>query len=189
MFDVFRDSGFEVTSEFERGVGHVVLSLSLTERFEDLAAARSRAAATASMKAFFEPRVVAVVGANRERGKIGSEILHNLLAAGFTGSIVPVHPTAAELEGLTAYRRVVDIPGPVDLAVIVVPAAQVLQAVDDCIAKKVRAICVISAGFSECDARRPGSRSDSREPHSPSRMPTDWAELHGPPQHGSGGTV
>ena len=90
MFDVFRDSGFEVTSEFERGVGHVVLSLSLTERFEDLAAARSRAAATASMKAFFEPRVVAVVGANRERGKIGSEILHNLLAAGYTGSIVPV---------------------------------------------------------------------------------------------------
>ena len=151
MFDVFRDSGFEVTSEFERGVGHVVLSLSLTERFEDLAAARSRAAATASMKAFFEPRVVAVVGANRERGKIGSEILHNLLAAGYTGSIVPVHPTAAALEGLTAYRRVVDIPGPVDLAVIVVPAAQVLQAVDDCIAKKVRAICVISAGFSECD--------------------------------------
>ena len=104
------------------------------------------------MKAFFEPRVVAVVGANRERGKIGSEILHNLAAAGFTGTIVPVHPAAPTIEGFTAYPRVIDIPGPVDLAVVVVPAAHVLAAVDDCIDKHVPAICVISAGFSECDA-------------------------------------
>ena len=52
MFDVFRDSGFEVTSKFDHGVSHIVLSLSLTEQFADRAAARSRAAATASMKAF-----------------------------------------------------------------------------------------------------------------------------------------
>jgi acetyl coenzyme A synthetase (ADP forming)-like protein len=152
MLDVFRDSGFVATTELEGGVCHVVLSLSATGMFADKAAARSRQAATASMKTFFEPRVVAVVGANRERGKIGSEILHNLLAGGFTGSIVPVHPTAATIEGLAAYPRVVDIPGPVDLAVIVVPAVQVLDAVDDCIGKGVRAICVISAGFSESDA-------------------------------------
>ncbi len=104
------------------------------------------------MRPFFEPRVVAVVGASRERGKIGSEILNNLVAAGFTGTIVPVHPTALEIGGLTAYPRVTDIPGPVDLAMIVVPADKVLAAVDDCISKNVRAICVISAGFSECDA-------------------------------------
>ncbi len=152
MLDVFRDSGFAVTTRVEGGVCHVVLSLSVTERFAEKAAARSRAAATASMKAFFAPRVVAVVGANRERGRIGSEILHNLVAAGFTGRVVPVHPTAAEIDGLPAYPRVGDIPDPVDLAMIVVPAAQVLAAVDDCIASNVPAICVISAGFSECDA-------------------------------------
>ena len=84
--------------------------------------------------------------------EIGSEILHNLRDAGFTGRIVPVHPTAAEIGGLPAYAHVQDIDGPVDLAIVVVPAAQVLAAVDDCIAKHVRAICVISAGFSECDA-------------------------------------
>ena len=152
MLDVFRDSGFGVTTTFEQGACHVVLSLSLTERFPDGAAARSQAAAVASMKAFFAPRAVAVIGANHERGRIGSEILHNLVAAGFTGTVVPVHPTAAQIESLTAYPRVVDVPGVVDLAVVVVPAAQVLAAVDDCIAKNVRAICVISAGFSECDA-------------------------------------
>jgi len=152
MLEVFRDSGFEVTTRLEDCVFHVEISLLVTRRYEDRAAARSRAAATASMKAFFEPHVVAVVGAGRQRGKIGSEILHNLVTAGFSGTLVPVHPTASEIEGLTAYARVVDIPQAVDLAIVAVPASLVIGAVDDCIAKNVRAICVISGGFSECDA-------------------------------------
>ena len=152
MLEVFRDSGFEVTTRLEDCVFHVEISLLVTRRYEDRAAARSRAAATASMKAFFEPHMVAVVGAGRQRGKIGSEILHNLVTAGFSGTLVPVHPTASEIEGLTAYARVVDIPQAVDLAIVAVPASLVIGAVDDCIAKNVRAICVISAGFSECDA-------------------------------------
>jgi acetyl coenzyme A synthetase (ADP forming)-like protein len=102
------------------------------------------------LAAFFEPRVVAVIGASRERRKIGSELLHNLLATNFSGRIVPVHPTADELCGLTSYPRVTSIPGPVDLAMIVVPAPHVETVVDDCLAKGVRAICIISAGFGEC---------------------------------------
>ena len=152
MLDVFRDSGFAVTTAVEDRLYHVSVDLDLTSVFQEKAAARSQAAAAESMKGFFEPRVVAVVGANRQRGRIGSEILQNLREAGFTGRIVPVHPSAAEIGGLPAYARVQDIDGPVDLAIVVVPAAQVLAAVDDCIAKQVRAICVISAGFGECDA-------------------------------------
>ena len=152
MLDVFRASGLAETVRVEHGVCHVALSLAVTDRFVEQAAARSQAAATASMHAFFEPRVVAVVGANRERGKIGSELLNNLVAAGFSGTIVPVHPVAREIAGMRAYQRVTDIPGAVDLAMIVVPANEVLSAVDDCISKNVPAICVISAGFSEADA-------------------------------------
>jgi acetyl coenzyme A synthetase (ADP forming)-like protein len=99
---------------------------------------------------FFQPRVVAVVGANRDRHKIGSEILHNLLETGFPGAVVPVHSTATDIAGLKAYPRVVDIPQDVDLAVIVVPADAVEAAVDDCLARRVPAICIISAGFGEC---------------------------------------
>lgn len=99
---------------------------------------------------FFEPQLVAVVGASRKRNKIGSEILHNLIATGFTGTVAPVHPTADEIQGLKTYPRVTAIPGMVDLAVIVVPAAHVDGAVDDCLVKGVRAICIISAGFAEC---------------------------------------
>ena len=152
MLEVFRNSGFAETVRIDGGTCHVALSLALTDQFVEQAAVRSQTAAVASMRAFFEPRVVAVAGANRARGKIGSEILHNLLAAGFTGTLVPVHPTATEIAGLSAYRRVSDIPGTVDLAMIVVPAGEVLATVDDCISKGVRAICVISAGFSECGA-------------------------------------
>jgi acetyl coenzyme A synthetase (ADP forming)-like protein len=152
MLDVFRDSGLAETVRVDRGVCHVVLSLAVTDRFVAQAAARSQAAATASMRAFFQPRVVAVVGANRTRGKIGSELLNNLVTAGFSGTIVPVHPVATEIAGMRAYPRVADIPAAVDLAVIVVPADDVLSAVDDCISRHVPAICVISAGFSESDA-------------------------------------
>ena len=149
MMQVFVDSGYELTRRIDRGVVHFVLSLDRTPNLVEKAAQRSQVAATASMKAFFEPASIAVVGANRERGKIGSEILHNLRSAGFTGALVPVHPTATEIQGLPAYRRVADIPGPIDLAVIAVPADRVLDSVDDCLAKGVRGICVISAGFSE----------------------------------------
>jgi acetyl coenzyme A synthetase (ADP forming)-like protein len=149
MLDVFVESGFALTHTVESGVARVVLSLEPSPGFADKAAHRARVAATASMRAFFEPQSVAVIGASRQRGKIGSEILNNLRAAGFTGTLSAVHPTAKEIQGHPAYRSVAEIPGPVDLAVVAVPAPDVLGVVDDCIAKGVRGICVISAGFAE----------------------------------------
>ena len=108
-------------------------------------------ASSPSIAAFFEPRTVAVVGVSRRRNRIGSEIVHNLIATGFTGVVAPVNPEADEIQGLKAYPRVTNIPGTVDLAVIAVPAARVDAAVDDCLVKGVRAICIISAGFAECN--------------------------------------
>ena len=75
------------------------------------------------MKNFFEPHAVAVIGANRERGKIGSEILHNIVAGGFSGRLFAVHPTASSIDGVPAFPTVTAIPGEVDLAVICVPCA------------------------------------------------------------------
>jgi len=149
MIDVFRESGFAVTRQLDHGVFHVSLDLEMSPAFTERAADRSQQAAAASMRPFFEPKVIAVIGANRVRGRIGSEILHNIIASGFTGRVVPVHPTADQVERLPAFRRTSDIDGPVDLAVIAVPAALVSNAVDDCIAKRVKALVVISAGFGE----------------------------------------
>ena len=149
MMDVFLESGYRITRRIEQGVVHVTLGLERTPDFVEKAALRAQHAATASMKPFFEPRTIAVVGANRNRGKIGAEILHNIRETGFTGTVVPVHPAATTIQGLQAFRCVTDIPGSVDLAVVAVPAAHVLAAVDDCLTKGVRGICVISAGFGE----------------------------------------
>jgi len=115
----------------------------------DTAAARSHAAATASMKTFFKPRTVAVIGANRARGTIGSEILHNLVAGAFSGRLFVVHPTASSVEGVPAFPTVTAIPSDVDLAIICVPCASVSATVDECIAKGVKALVVISSGFAE----------------------------------------
>jgi acetyl coenzyme A synthetase (ADP forming)-like protein len=149
MMECFLDSGYRVSRHMSDGVVHVELSLEPTLDHLERAAQRSQVAAAASMKPFFEPRAVAVIGANRQRGKIGAEILHNLRASGFTGKVIPVHASADDIQGLRAYRRVVDVPGPVDLAIIAVPSSCVVDAVDDCLAKGVRALCIISAGFGE----------------------------------------
>jgi acetyl coenzyme A synthetase (ADP forming)-like protein len=101
------------------------------------------------MTAFFAPTSVAVVGASRTRGRIGSEILHNLCASGFAGRLFAVHPSADTVQGVPAWPRLTAIPSPVDLCVIAVPTAGVKAVVQDCVDKGVKAIVVITAGFSE----------------------------------------
>jgi acetyl coenzyme A synthetase (ADP forming)-like protein len=101
------------------------------------------------LKNLFEPRAVAVIGASRQRGTIGGEIFHNLLSYGFKGPVYPVNPSASEVQGVPAYPSVEATPDPVDLAVIVVPAAKVVEVAAACARKNVKALVVISAGFSE----------------------------------------
>ncbi len=149
MIEVFANCGFDVTQRFEGGVARIVFSLTPTPRFEDSYAERSERAAAASMKLLFEPKVVAVIGASRERGKIGAELFHNLVSTGFQGRIVPVNPNAKEILGIPCYPRLADVPGDVDLAVILVPAAKVEAAVDECVAKGVKAVIMVTAGYSE----------------------------------------
>jgi acetyl coenzyme A synthetase (ADP forming)-like protein len=149
MMRVFEDSGFVIEQHLDSAVYHVVLSLEDTEHRRDLAASRARTAATASMSHIFVPESIVVVGANRERGKIGSELLHNIVAGGYSGRLSVVHPSAPSIDGVTAYPSLSDVPGSVDLAIVSVPADRVLAVVDACIAKGVKALVVISAGFSE----------------------------------------
>lgn len=102
-----------------------------------------------SLNAIFRPRAVAVIGASRRRFQIGHEIVRNLVDCGFAGPVYPVNPGAEVVHSMHCYGKVSDIPGPVDLAIIVVPATRVLDAAMDCARKKVGGLVVISAGFSE----------------------------------------
>src|SRR3972149_62279 len=97
----------------------------------------------------FAPKSIAVVGASRHEGKIGYEIVKNLVANGYRGSIYPINPKADEILDIRVYPSVGAVPGPVDLAVIVVPAALAIPAVEECGKKGVKGLVVITAGFRE----------------------------------------
>src|SRR3990172_5914066 len=110
---------------------------------------REAVAAQAALRRFLYPNAVAVVGASRERGTIGAEILHGLVQTGFTGPVYPVNPKARAVGSIPAYASVRDIPAEVDLAVVVVPAPLVVPVAREGAAKGGRALVVISAGFAE----------------------------------------
>jgi len=102
-----------------------------------------------SLQHFFAPEAVAVVGASTKPGKVGHDILHNLISAGFKGAIYPIHLSAPEVLGRRAYASVKDVAGPVDLAVIAVPAPAVAGVLEECGEKGVDSAIIISAGFKE----------------------------------------
>ena len=97
----------------------------------------------------FHPRSVAFIGASREIRKWGFVILFHLLHGGYKGKVFPINPKDKEILGLPAYPSVLDVPEAIDMAVIVVPPLAVLQALQDCVAKGVKAGVVITAGFAE----------------------------------------
>src|SRR2546428_759561 len=108
-----------------------------------------RVSATArDLSSIFAPRSVAVIGASRDSGKVGHAIFRNVLED-FQGVVYPVNPSAPAIRGVRSYPSVLEIPDPLDLAIIIVPAASVRAVLDECGRKGVRGVVVISAGFRE----------------------------------------
>ena len=102
-----------------------------------------------SLDTIMRPRSVAVIGASTRAHTIGSDIMKRLQEYGFKGSIYPVNPKGGIVEGLPAVKTVLDIEGPVDMAIVVVNARFVLDTIDQCHQKGIKGIVVISAGFKE----------------------------------------
>ena len=107
---------------------------------------------------FFNPRSFALIGASKTPGKGGNIILRNLLKAGYKGKIYPINPTAREILGMPAYAKVSDVPGPVDLAMIVIPKSAVADAISDCAAKGTTNIILSTGGYSDMGTKGRSSR-------------------------------
>jgi len=105
-----------------------------------------------SLDLFFNPRSVAIIGASREKGKVGYEILRNMIAAEFPGDIYPVNPKADTIEGLKCFPNLDSIGSAPDLVIIVIPAKFVPSVMEDCAKIGVKAVVVITAGFKEVGA-------------------------------------
>jgi acyl-CoA synthetase (NDP forming)/GNAT superfamily N-acetyltransferase len=149
MVRVFRDAGYQVSREFSDGVLHLEFDVAATERSLAVRDAREQAAEARGVHNVLHPRSVAVIGASTDPAKIGHAVFANLLQANFTGPVFPVNPDARSVRGVRAYRSVTEIPDVVDLAVIAVPAAGMDEVLDSCLAKGVKALVVLSAGFAE----------------------------------------
>ncbi len=105
------------------------------------------------LDAIFYPKSIAVVGATNRPGTVGSDIFRNLLMSGYQGCVYPVNPKSSQIMAVHAYPSLSAIPGPVDLAVLIIPAKTVLTVVDEAVAKGVKGFVVISAGFKEVGAQ------------------------------------
>jgi acetate---CoA ligase (ADP-forming) len=149
MLAVFHASGFESARRRMSDVYELTLPIAETERTRALQDTREKMATAASLMPFFQPKAVAVVGASRDPKRLGHLLFRHILDGEFTGTVYPVNPSAGSVAGVRAYPDVVSVPETLDLAIVVVPAWQIQSVIEDCIAAKVRAVVITSAGFSE----------------------------------------
>jgi acetyl coenzyme A synthetase (ADP forming)-like protein len=153
MIRVFRDSGFAVNVESRPGELSVELPAALGEEARKRFDERDEVAATAAVAHVLRPESVAVIGVSTRDGSVGAAVLGNLLGAGYQGRLSVIHPREETLGGVPAYRTIADVPEPVELAVIAVPAKAVVDVARQCGAAGVRALVVLSAGFGEIGPR------------------------------------
>jgi acetyl coenzyme A synthetase (ADP forming)-like protein len=153
MLEVLRAAGFEERARVERGEVLVELHIEPTDAARAAIEGREHHAEAASVARLLNPRCVAVVGAGRRRDNVGHQVLRNLLDSELLGAVHPVNPSTDAVAGVQAFPTVSAIPGPVDLAVVAVPAPSVMEVARDCAAKGVHGLVVLSAGFGEVGDR------------------------------------
>ena len=152
MVMVFREAGYEVTSHFQNGVIALAFDIDPTNRSLAVMEAREHRSEATSLQALINPRAIVVVGASRDPNSIGGRVLQHVIEAGFTGKVHAVNPQALEVQGVQSYASVGDVPGPIDVAVVAVPAGAVLDVVRECGRVGVRGLIVMSGGFAEAGA-------------------------------------
>jgi acetate---CoA ligase (ADP-forming) len=161
MLGVFSGAGFDTQRHSEFGEVRVSLDLRPSERFAERMADRTHAAAVASLRALLEPRSVAVVGASSREDSVGGAIFRSIVAGGFAGVAVAVHPDAGVVGSARAVRSLSELEEPPDLAVIAVPAGEVLGVAREAASCGVRALLVVSAGFSDSDEPEGAEREEA----------------------------
>jgi acyl-CoA synthetase (NDP forming)/GNAT superfamily N-acetyltransferase len=149
MLRVFSDFGYQVQRQFADGVVHLTFPIAPTDATLEVQRGREHRTEARSIARLLAPRGVAVYGASATGQGVGAAVLGHLRDGGYTGSVVPVHPSAATVAGLPAYPSAADAGVPVDLAVVAVPPEAAREVVDDAAAAGAHGLVVISAGFAE----------------------------------------
>src|SRR4051812_22475014 len=151
MLHVFSSAGFDVRRETAFGEAHLELDIRPTERFAEAMAERVHRAAVASLRPVLAPESVAVVGASAREGSLGAELLRRIVAGGLAGGAAPVSRGGGVVSAMRAVPSTGDLPHPPELAIVAVPATEVLEAVVEAAEAGARGVLVVSAGFSDTD--------------------------------------
>lgn len=152
MLRVFADFGYQVRRQFADGVVHLSFPIAPTEATLEVQRGREHRTEARSVARLLAPRGIACYGASATGQGVGAAVLGHLRDYGFTGAVVPVHPSARMVAGLPAYPSAVEAGLPIDLAVVAVPPAAVETVVADAAAAGAHGLVVISAGFAEAGA-------------------------------------
>lgn len=149
MLAVFSEAGYVVSRRFEDGVVSVSFDIAETAASIAVRTAREHRAEAKSMASILTPRSIAVIGASTDPDAVGHIVLRNIVDLGFTGSVVAVNAKATEILGVPSYPAIAEVPGEVDLAVVAIPARNVISVVGQCAEKGVKSLLIISSGFAE----------------------------------------
>ncbi|MEU4705658.1 GNAT family N-acetyltransferase [Nocardia salmonicida] len=152
MITVFREAGYQLQRSRDGSEVHLEFAIDPTEALRTVRDSREAASEARSVGNLLAPGSVAVIGASPERTRVGGAVLANLLAGGFSGPVFPVNLHRRSVRGVRAYATVREIPDEVDLAVVAVPPAAIGAVLDDCMAKGVKGLVVLTAGFGETGA-------------------------------------
>src|SRR4051794_4332903 len=151
MLRVFASAGFDVRRESAFGEAHVELDIRPSEQLEERIAERDHRAAVVSLRPLLHPASVAVVGASGRPGNAGGDLLARVVAGGFAGVASAVSRGGGVVSSMRAVPAVADLPEAPELAIVAVPAEEVLDAVVEAADGGARGVLVVSAGVSDTD--------------------------------------
>ncbi|MET3947802.1 acyl-CoA synthetase (NDP forming)/GNAT superfamily N-acetyltransferase [Arthrobacter sp. UYCu512] len=149
MLMVFSDAGYDVKRHFDDGVVSLEFNIDPTDKSRAVMESREHRAEARSIQELLAPSSVAVIGASRKWGTVGYQLLEHIIEGGFTGPVYAINPEAFELAGMLSFARLAEVPGPVKLAIIAVPYAEVPKIVAECGAAGVKGIVVATSGYAD----------------------------------------
>ena len=149
MVATFERAGYRVAQELDEGIVHLAFEIDPTQEIGEVILRREGRSEYQSVWRIMHPRGIAVIGASNSGDSLGGALVHRLVRGGYRGRVFPVHPDAGVVAGLPVFRSICDVPGPVDMAILVIPSDLVEDLAAECVEAGVHVLVVISSGYSE----------------------------------------
>jgi acyl-CoA synthetase (NDP forming)/RimJ/RimL family protein N-acetyltransferase len=149
MMNVFKSSGFDIHKVWHSDTVHIEFPVDGASSLWKRTALRERIAVANSLMPLLRPKIIAVVGAEKDPDSIGNMIFKNILTSNFNGTVYPINDTGGSVNGVRSYPLLSDLPDKIDLSIISLPAEKVIAAAESSIKAGAKAIVVVSTGFAE----------------------------------------